>query len=220
MATIDEDGLSSGSMPNLHGAILASRGDARAIRRPDHGSHLFGMTTIGTDGVSSSSIPNLYCTIPGAGGETHAIGRPRHSIDTIGMVAIGKERDSSTGVPYLHSLIPGARGEMRSIGRPGHSCHPFSMALIERKKGSWRWHVRQTPFSMTERPMKLSPATKELQGLPKVQSPDTQAGGKDVELTSTTCPVCTCFSAPHASRPGGMGLHLLVSLRIEKTLNC
>src|SRR5260370_37070160 len=69
MARIGEDvsscdgparaGSYRGGIPELHGLVIAGRGDTFAIRRPCHGTHKSRMAAIGEDVFPTRSIPHL-----------------------------------------------------------------------------------------------------------------------------------------------------------------
>src|SRR5215469_3093051 len=97
-------------LPHLYRLIIASRGDARAIRQ----------------GYSVSHMASFF------GGEVSCSqGRvPRHHVHSIAVVTIGQDVRPIAGLPYLYRLVVTARGEKCTTGRPGYGVHNIGVPAV------------------------------------------------------------------------------------------
>src|SRR5579859_6791213 len=66
-------------IPEMHGAVARSRGDARAIGRPGHALDAVSMAAIGGQRGTCDSIPDLSSFIIADGDDALPIGRPGHA---------------------------------------------------------------------------------------------------------------------------------------------
>src|SRR5260370_32008637 len=88
MSFIDIDIATISGIPDLHRAVIGTRGDALAIGRPRHRFYSIRMPLVGVDVATIDSMPDLRSAVSGARGDALAIGGPRYCSHPIRMPTI------------------------------------------------------------------------------------------------------------------------------------
>src|SRR5579885_2709415 len=125
----------SGSLPDLHGAILPASRNISAVWRPTHRVDSLWLPPEGSNRLPAGTIPDLdsvdiLADSHAPGGNALAIGRPGQvpddaSIHLRWIVGIGQQHIAGGGIPdkYLalgwSILASAGRDNARAIGRPG-----------------------------------------------------------------------------------------------------
>ena len=76
--------------PDLHGFIVAGRGDAAPIGRPRDRAYPIAMAAIAKPGIAARSIPHVRGLVA-CRDELPAIGRPYHRVHYLGMSGINEQ---------------------------------------------------------------------------------------------------------------------------------
>src|SRR5579883_3212265 len=119
MSAVDEQLFAGGWLPDMHGIVLAGRGNVSAIRRPGKISYRAIVSHVSAKWRSCCCIPDMdYPHF--SRGKVFAIGRPVHGGDPASVLIVCKNTSPSIRLIYLYCLTPCARN-MRAIRRPGNS---------------------------------------------------------------------------------------------------
>ncbi len=119
LAEKGDDALAQEGIPDLDGAILATRGDERPIRGPGETLDDPAVAFIEEEHFSRTGIPDVHGRIKTRGGDVAVVGRPLHVTDYVIMVLIGEQVLPGCGIPDLDRGGVAGRGDAGAVGRPG-----------------------------------------------------------------------------------------------------
>src|SRR5437867_12446767 len=122
MTTIDDGGITRGSIPDPYCLVFTCRHDTAPIRRPHCRPNTINMSRVDKESSSAIRVPYADCVVSARRGDTLVIGgRPFYCMHRHQMLRVCKEQRSSSSIMHLNQLIFTPKGNAFAIMRPHNS---------------------------------------------------------------------------------------------------